>query len=377
MATSKRETVHREKVARCSATSRRYQVPFSSGARATISSLPLRPFRPPATPDRVALRRQLGLSAVAALVVGDMLGTGVFFTPGELASVAESPWQVYLFWGLCGAITLCGALTAGRADDPPAPRRAPATTSSARRSDPSRPSSRSGSRCGSAVPARWRESPSSSASSWCGCRGARGGLRRRPGGRRPSPRFAVVNLCGVRWGGRTQVVLTLVKIVGPARARPGQPAPRRARGPGPAAADAAREPACSGFVRPDRARSGGRPLHLRRLGGRDPRRRRGEGARPAPAPRPRAGRRRPDPPLPRRELRVPARRPPRGDARDAHDRRRHHRGGGRLRARGRPGPERPHHRVHPGGARRPRHDPAPALLRGRRAVPRRDGAAAA
>jgi amino acid transporter len=41
------------------------------------------------------LRRQLGLAAVVALVVGDMLGTGVFFTPGEVASVAQSPWQVF------------------------------------------------------------------------------------------------------------------------------------------------------------------------------------------------------------------------------------------------------------------------------------------
>jgi APA family basic amino acid/polyamine antiporter len=40
-----------------------------------------------------------------------MLGSGIFFTPGELAAVAENNWQVYLFWGLCGAITLCGALT--------------------------------------------------------------------------------------------------------------------------------------------------------------------------------------------------------------------------------------------------------------------------
>ena len=68
-----------------------------------ISSLP-----PQTAP---ALLRQLGLSAVAALVVGDMLGTGVFFTPGDVASVAESPWQVYFLWALCGAITLCGALT--------------------------------------------------------------------------------------------------------------------------------------------------------------------------------------------------------------------------------------------------------------------------
>jgi amino acid transporter len=59
-----------------------------------ISSLP-----PQTAP---ALRRQLGPLAVAALVVGDMLGTGIFFTPGELASVAESPWQVYFFWGCAG-----------------------------------------------------------------------------------------------------------------------------------------------------------------------------------------------------------------------------------------------------------------------------------
>ena len=48
---------------------------------------------------------------MAALVVGDILGAGIFFTPGEVASVAESRWQVYFLWGLCGGITLCGVLT--------------------------------------------------------------------------------------------------------------------------------------------------------------------------------------------------------------------------------------------------------------------------
>lgn len=46
-----------------------------------------------------------------ALVMGDMIGSGVFFTPGELAAVATEEWQVYFFWALCGFITLCGALT--------------------------------------------------------------------------------------------------------------------------------------------------------------------------------------------------------------------------------------------------------------------------
>jgi APA family basic amino acid/polyamine antiporter len=57
------------------------------------------------------LQRKLGLAAVLAVVMGDMIGSGIFFTPGELAAVATAEWQVYLFWTLCGFITLCGALT--------------------------------------------------------------------------------------------------------------------------------------------------------------------------------------------------------------------------------------------------------------------------
>jgi len=59
----------------------------------------------------MALQRKLGLTAVLAVVIGDMIGSGIFFTPGELAAVATSEWQVYFFWALCGFITLCGALT--------------------------------------------------------------------------------------------------------------------------------------------------------------------------------------------------------------------------------------------------------------------------
>jgi len=47
--------------------------------------------------DGPSLRRQLGLAAVTAVVAGNMLGSGIFFTPGELAAVATEPWQVYFF----------------------------------------------------------------------------------------------------------------------------------------------------------------------------------------------------------------------------------------------------------------------------------------
>ena len=159
------------------------------------------------------MRRQLGLAAVVALVVGDMLGTGVFFTPGEVASVAESPWQVYLLWGLCGAITLCGALTL--AELTTLLPHAGASYHIIREAFGPFPAfikiwiemwvSGPGSVAGVAIvlgefatqlplaPARI------SAAAW-------GGLA--------IAGFTVVNLCGVRWGARTQIVLTAVKIVG-------------------------------------------------------------------------------------------------------------------------------------------------------------------
>ena len=61
----------------------------------------------------MTLRRKLGFCTVLAVVMGDMLGSGIFFTPGQLAAVVTSEWQIYAFWLLCGLITLCGALTLG------------------------------------------------------------------------------------------------------------------------------------------------------------------------------------------------------------------------------------------------------------------------
>ncbi|HEY7161576.1 MAG TPA: amino acid permease [Acidobacteriota bacterium] len=61
--------------------------------------------------NSASLQRRLGLAAVAAIVAGDMLGSGIFFAPGELAAVARANWQIYFFWALAGVIVLCGALT--------------------------------------------------------------------------------------------------------------------------------------------------------------------------------------------------------------------------------------------------------------------------
>lgn len=59
----------------------------------------------------MSLKRKLGAITIFSVVAGNIIGAGLFFTPGELAAVAETTWQVYFFWTLCGFIVLCGALT--------------------------------------------------------------------------------------------------------------------------------------------------------------------------------------------------------------------------------------------------------------------------
>jgi len=57
------------------------------------------------------LSRRLGFAAVTAIVIGDVIGSGIFYTPGELASIARNSWHVYFLWTLSGFIVLCGTLT--------------------------------------------------------------------------------------------------------------------------------------------------------------------------------------------------------------------------------------------------------------------------
>jgi basic amino acid/polyamine antiporter, APA family len=58
------------------------------------------------------LLRGLGGWAAAAIVVGTMIGTGIFIVPAEMARDAGSAWLVTLVWVVGGALTLFGALAA-------------------------------------------------------------------------------------------------------------------------------------------------------------------------------------------------------------------------------------------------------------------------
>ena len=65
--------------------------------------------RPPAP----SLERRLGLRAAIALVVGEVIGVGIFLTPAGMVRGLGSPFWTLLVWLLVGATAFCGALSFG------------------------------------------------------------------------------------------------------------------------------------------------------------------------------------------------------------------------------------------------------------------------
>jgi APA family basic amino acid/polyamine antiporter len=59
----------------------------------------------------VELRRSLNLFDAILLVIGNVVGAGIFSTSGLLAAELQQPWLFIGIWIIGGLITLCGALT--------------------------------------------------------------------------------------------------------------------------------------------------------------------------------------------------------------------------------------------------------------------------
>ncbi|MDQ3141468.1 MAG: amino acid permease [Bacteroidota bacterium] len=57
------------------------------------------------------LQRKLNLQAVIAIVIGAVIGSGIFMKPAVMAGQLNSPELLLLVWFSAGVITLCGALT--------------------------------------------------------------------------------------------------------------------------------------------------------------------------------------------------------------------------------------------------------------------------
>src|ERR1700732_4640701 len=66
--------------------------------------------RQPSSP-RAELSRDLGVSHASAVVVGTIIGSGIFLVPAEMMQAVGSAKLVYLAWLVGGALSFFGALT--------------------------------------------------------------------------------------------------------------------------------------------------------------------------------------------------------------------------------------------------------------------------
>src|SRR6202166_5086761 len=64
-----------------------------------------------AVKPRPALARDLGVSHAGAIVVGTIIGSGIFLVPAEMMQAVGSAKLVYLAWLLGGLLSFFGALT--------------------------------------------------------------------------------------------------------------------------------------------------------------------------------------------------------------------------------------------------------------------------
>ena len=59
------------------------------------------------------LARHLGLGSALALVIGEVLGVGIFLTPADMARSLGSPFWLLVVWLVMGLMAFCGALCYG------------------------------------------------------------------------------------------------------------------------------------------------------------------------------------------------------------------------------------------------------------------------
>lgn len=55
------------------------------------------------------LKRALGGRDATLIVMGGIIGSGIFMNPARVANIIHSPWLVMLAWGIGGAVALAGA----------------------------------------------------------------------------------------------------------------------------------------------------------------------------------------------------------------------------------------------------------------------------
>ncbi len=67
--------------------------------------------QPVEQPRHPELKRVLGIWSAAAIVVGTVIGSGIFLVPSEMIKNVGTPWMVFSVWIFGGLLTLFGALS--------------------------------------------------------------------------------------------------------------------------------------------------------------------------------------------------------------------------------------------------------------------------
>ncbi|KAJ2776653.1 hypothetical protein H4R18_005561 [Coemansia javaensis] len=57
-----------------------------------------------------ALRKEIGLVSAASIIVGQVVGSGIFSTPASVAVLCGTPWAALVLWLVSGVVSLGGAL---------------------------------------------------------------------------------------------------------------------------------------------------------------------------------------------------------------------------------------------------------------------------
>lgn len=83
--------------------------------------------RPPSSPEKskdellvnghsqqeggVTLRRDVGLVGGIAIIVGTMIGSGIFASPKGVLAASGSSGMALIVWAICGVLAVCGAMS--------------------------------------------------------------------------------------------------------------------------------------------------------------------------------------------------------------------------------------------------------------------------
>ena len=61
--------------------------------------------------SHLELRRDLGVWSAVAIVIGTVIGSGIFLVPKRAILKVGDPWELFFVWVFGGLLSLAGALT--------------------------------------------------------------------------------------------------------------------------------------------------------------------------------------------------------------------------------------------------------------------------